>query len=630
MTNRRAEARASTRTKAHLRSTIIEVVPATATPLRLRVRNIRALILASVVLLAANVHSAEPPTDASGPAAVTAEPVYRVDIAAPAPLKAIIERSVGLVRWQKYADMTPELLERLAREAQDEAKNAAAAEGYFSARVEIAIDHQAKPPVVTLTVTPGEPTRIDVVKIEVTGPAGADAPLGTDAIAKLRSEWGLPAGQVFRQAIWSAAKERALATLHASSYAAAKIIRSEAAIDPDARTAALSVELDSGPAFRFGDMEVTGLAKYSPSLVRNYSSIRPGQPMTGPVLEEFVRRLNATGYFSSVQASVDTDTAHPETATLRVAVIEARTKTLEGGIGYSTDVRYTTRASYRDVNVDGNGLQFLVEGRVDGDIQGASFRLVQPANPAGWIGTWSVGAKRTDIEGLVTQTAAAGTRWQTLDERRERALSATFYLDDQHPDGAPSMRSHALYVEVEQYLREVDHLLAPSRGFMASVQIGGGIPGISTRGFGRAIGRFVAWVPVDPVIELGFRADAGAVFAPTRDGIPSTLLFRTGGSTTVRGYAFESLGVPQGNAVVGGRYYAVGSVEATRWIGESWGLALFADAGNATDSMAGFKFAAGYGVGVRIRTPLGPFRVDLAYGQETRAVRLDFSVGLSF
>jgi translocation and assembly module TamA len=120
------------------------------------------------------------------------------------------------------------------------------------------------------------------------------------------------------------------------------------------------------------------------------------------------------------------------------------------------------------------------------------------------------------------------------------------------------------------------------------------------------------------------------VLASTRDGIPSPLLFRTGGDTTVRGYAFESLGVKLGNAIVGGRYYAVGSTELIRWIGESWGLATFIDAGNATDEISNFHFAVGYGAGVRVRTPLGPFRLDVAYGRDSHEVRLHFSVGLSF
>ena len=32
----------------------------------------------------------------------------------------------------------------------------------------------------------------------------------------------------------------------------------------------------------------------------------------------------------------------------------------------------------------------------------------------------------------------------------------------------------------------------------------------------------------------------------------------------------------------------------------------------------------------RIRTPIGPFRLDVAYGEEAKSVRLHFSVGLTF
>jgi translocation and assembly module TamA len=98
----------------------------------------------------------------------------------------------------------------------------------------------------------------------------------------------------------------------------------------------------------------------------------------------------------------------------------------------------------------------------------------------------------------------------------------------------------------------------------------------------------------------------------------------------VRGYAFDSLGVQEGSAVVGGRYYAVGSVEAIHWINRTWGLAAFVDAGNATDQVADLDPAFGYGVGARFRTPIGPFRLDIAYGERDRQVRVHFSVGLTF
>ena len=40
--------------------------------------------------------------------------------------------------------------------------------------------------------------------------------------------------------------------------------------------------------------------------------------------------------------------------------------------------------------------------------------------------------------------------------------------------------------------------------------------------------------------------------------------------------------------------------------------------------------ALGYGAGVRWRSPVGPLKLDIAYGQEVRKFRLHFSVGVVF
>ena len=599
-------------------------------------------ILFALTVATASWHAAEAiaqdaPAEASPaePSQVDAAPAttgiaYRIVVEAPSPLKETLERDVGLVRWQGYAAMTEDLLDGLAREAIDEARQAAAAEGWFSATIDVKIDPRTTPRTITLVVTPGEPTRITAVDIDVTGPATTDAPLGTDAIEKLKKEWTLPIGATFRQPAWTAAKEQALATLAASPYAAAKITHSEAFIDPEHYSAKLALDLASGPAFSFGDFEITGLSKYSESMVRNFNTIHKGAPYNEAELLRFVRRLNASGYFASAQAAIDPDTTHPEDATVKVAVIEAPPRRLEAGLGYSTDVQFRGNATYRDVNIDGKGLQMLIEGRLESKLQSMSVRFTQPPNDAGWIGTYSAGAVRTDIESLVTRTVAAGTRWHTIEERDERALSATYYLDEQQPAGAEWIRSHATYLEYERYWRRTDSLLSPTTGWMASLQGGGGIPGVSTLGFGRVIGRFASWLPIDAKNEFQFRAQAGAVLATTRDGIPSVLLFRTGGDTTVRGYAFESLGVQDGDAIVPGRYYAVFNGEVTHWIKEAWGIAAFVDAGNAVDSLSDAHLALGYGLGARIRSPLGPFRVDFAYGQDVHKVRVHLSVGLTF
>ncbi len=373
-----------------------------------------------------------------------------------------------------------------------------------------------------------------------------------------------------------------------------------------------------------------GLKKYTPELVQQFATVHTGDLYSERVLDDYARRLLASGYFASVQASIDPDPAQADDAKVTLSVIEAPTHRLEFGAGYSTDTQYQASASYSDVDIDGHGLQFFTSLRIESKVQQLDARLVRPPAPGGWIDTYAAGVQRTDIEDLVTRTAAITARRRAIDERRTPAFGIGFYVNEQTPFGFPTESSHALYVDGEYTWRNVDNLLDPKKGWMANVQLGVGPPGVSTEKFGRVIGKAIAWWPFSRSDDLSLRAEAGAVIAQSRVGIPSTFLFRTGGDTTVRGYAFESLGVKQGSAIVGGRYYAVASAEVVHWIDASWGIAAFVDAGNATDTASQLDPVVGYGVGARLRTPIGPFRLDIAYGQEAKSVRVHFSVGLSF
>ena len=118
--------------------------------------------------------------------------------------------------------------------------------------------------------------------------------------------------------------------------------------------------------------------------------------------------------------------------------------------------------------------------------------------------------------------------------------------------------------------------------------------------------------------ELILRGELGALGSNGKEGVPSTVLFRTGGDQSVRGYAYESLGVKDGSAIVGGRYLAVASVEYQYYFIKNWGVAFFVDAGNAGDTIKELDPAFGYGIGGRWRSPAGPIGVDLAYGERSR------------
>jgi translocation and assembly module TamA len=71
---------------------------------------------------------------------------------------------------------------------------------------------------------------------------------------------------------------------------------------------------------------------------------------------------------------------------------------------------------------------------------------------------------------------------------------------------------------------------------------------LSDQDFLRTYLRYSQGIPLGASDALLFRGELGVTFAPSAQGIPQDFLFRAGGSNSVRGYAYQSLGVKQGSA----------------------------------------------------------------------------------
>ncbi|MCB2069781.1 MAG: BamA/TamA family outer membrane protein, partial [Ottowia sp.] len=87
-----------------------------------------------------------------------------------------------------------------------------------------------------------------------------------------------------------------------------------------------------------------------------------------------------------------------------------------------------------------------------------------------------------------------------------------------------------------------------------------------------------------------------------------------------------------GTVVGPGRYMAVGSIEWQRPImidGERsiFEHIVFLDAGDVAQKAVNLRPRFGVGTGVRVRTPVGPLELDLAYGLKSRQFRLHLNVG---
>lgn len=555
---------------------------------------------------------------------------WRIELDAPQEVKPLLEKYLDIYRYRGRAEVDSALLERLVARTAPEARELLATEGYFSPQVEVSSAGDQTAGLVRLRVVPGQPAVIGTADIKITGAITTDSAANPNT-EQIRERWRLPSGSPFRQSAWENAKDALLRELVFKGYPAARITTSTAEVDQQSGLVAVAISIDSGPLFRFGPLEVSGLQRYPKTSVENLKSFRDGERYNFDTLLYYQAQLQASGYFQNVSVTVNPDPANAAAAPVVVRVVEHPEKKIDLGVGYSTDTLYRSEATFTDNNTFRPGWQGLARMRLDTKEQTLEGGLALTPEPGGWRNHLGVEAKRSDIENLVSRVdgVTAKRSWRSSEKELDWALK--FQVEEQSLEAGPVDHLEALTLNFSWTLRRVDDLLRPKRGHMLNLQLGGASAELlSTRSFLRGYTRGLYILPFNATDRVHLRGEFGAVWAEARDGIPSEFLFRTGGDQSVRGYEYQSLGVSQGSATVGGRFLGVATVEYQHDFTPQWGGAVFVDAGNAADTFSKLRPVYGYGVGVRWITSAGSINLDVARAQETGEFRLHFTMGARF
>jgi translocation and assembly module TamA len=563
---------------------------------------------------------------------------YRVELDAQAPLKSMLSDFLDLMRYRDRDDINADQLDFMVATASEQVRDLAATEGYFSTKTQATLERGNGRPLVKIRVESGPRTMVTSTHIDVTGPAQTEAP---QQAQRLVNAWPLKPGEPFRQADWTAAKDGSLRELTRHSYAAAKLASSRAEIHAEREAADLFATYDSGPAFTLGPLAVTGTRRYPERIVRNVNPLHPGEPYDVDRLLELQRAILRTPYFSNAVVDIDHDPAHPDRTPVDVRVTEYPTQRLRGGVGYATDTGARIEGRYTHNNVFGRAWVLDSQLRIEQRRQLGSIDLAMPPDSGAWTNSGHVSSDRTTLAGIDLRSRRVGLRRARSTEKDDYAYTLEYYRDrlDQI-DGTtlPSTivaepGSHqALVAGYARTHRAVDDPLFPRRGYVASLEAGVAAKGVLTdQSFFRFYGKGRRYLPVGKTDLVLLRAEFGAVISkPGNAAIPASLLFRAGGTDSVRGYAYQSIGNEVNGTVYPTRYVATGSVEYQHWFTHDWGGAVFYDVGAATDSWSHKNFFHGVGFGVRWRSPVGPVNADLGYGIQNHNVRPHFSLGVAF
>ncbi len=596
------------------------------------------------------------PKDANGaPAGAAPAPgiaQYRLEVVAPAPLDKLLGNYLDLARFQNAPQgegITGVELDRLAAAAPAQARTLLETEGYFNAGVSVEHSTEANgAPLVRIVVSPGPQALVSEASLEVRGALEAAAQAGdaaaTTHIASLQRAWPLKPGKPFRQAAWSDAKSTILAQLRAEGYPAAAWASTAAQVDAERNNVRLALVADSGPLYRLGPIRVEGIERYDAQAVRELAAFDAGTPYSEKLLLDFQERIVKSGLFEGASVEIDADATTAAAAPVLVKVKELSLRQATLGLGYSanTGPRVTLEHFHRRVF----GSRWIAHNKFELGPDLKSFGTEFTSYPLEGQYRNLVAANgerlRSADELRTSWTARIG---RTQDMVRIERLTYAEALHARVDSAALVTSADALSGNTHWVLRDVDSVLLPTQGITLNAQAALGYgsgqeflpgPGLATESKGpfvRAYGRLTWYKPLGSAWYGTVRVEAGEVFVRSRIGVPDPLLFRAGGDDSVRGYAYRTLGPVVNGAIASGRVLATASAEVARPISPRYPAlwwAVFVDAGNAADRWSDLNPVVGYGVGLRWRSPVGPLRADIAYGEAERRFRLHLSVGIAF
>ena len=556
---------------------------------------------------------------------------YDVEIRAPESISTLLKQNLELMRWQGDKQIDALQLRRFYRNTPDEIRHLLETEGYYSPVVKMdwqSPEGQGKH--IVINVDPGKPVKVASVDIEFTGAIATQSASLHPGVEQLRKEWQLPVGTVFRMADWEAAKVALLKQVTAVRYPRAELEDTQAVVNPETDKVALKVVINSGKPVTFGPIKIVGLQRYGEDIIMGQRPVKVGSTYRENALLNWQSRLQDTGYFRSVEVSADLESGLDEVP-VTVTVVENMKKHASAGIGYSTDTGERISLSYDNLHLFGRDYKLNSSVVLQSKQRTAKADVYLPQSTEGVRDSFGVMYDRSEIEGEDTRVVGANVRRAWGTPRFEKYVRVEYLNEHTRIDGADGQHSEAMPVTFGVVIRRLNNRLAPTKGYAVEAQAGVAVePLLTDKSFVRSYLKGLRLQTVSENSYLVLRGELGAVFSNGKSGIPSTLMFRTGGDQSVRGYAYESLGVKEGDAVVGGRYLAVASAEYQYYFLRNWGIAFFVDAGNAGDTVSELDPAVGYGIGGRWRSPAGPVGVDLAYGERTGNFRLHFSLGFTF
>ncbi|SDW73434.1 autotransporter secretion outer membrane protein TamA [Ruegeria halocynthiae] len=387
-----------------------------------------------------------------------------------------------------------------------------------------------------------------------------------------------------------------------------------------------TIDLAPGPRLRFGKMIIQGDTDVRHRSIEKISGFPSGEVYSPEQVQKVGTRLRRTGTFSTVSLK-EHDEPNPDGTLDFDATFEdlpPRRLTFGAEIASRDGVDVTATWTHRNVFRRAQRLRFEAAIRNIGgaeDIDGRiGLRLDQPDRLGPDDSTfWSALLERRNTENYNVSVAslAYGAR-RTFSDRLYAEASAGFQWSDADDAYGDGRKFRYFILPFRSEWDERDSKVSATRGYYLDSQV---MPFLGFSGSDTGLrmffdGRAYNDLGTGGRLVLAGRVQLGSVLGPPADGVTPDFLFFSGGAGTVRGQPYESLGIPVGDGVAGGKSFLGLSAEVRGKVTDTISLVGFYDYGVVdTSSFIGSGAEEHSGAGLGIRYDLGgfgPLRFDLA------------------
>ena len=546
-------------------------------------------------------------------------------------VKSMLEEYLPLITQQQDEELDKEQVGFLAEEAPDNVKTMLKTKGYFNGSVNVQDNGSSY----TVAVNPGPRTKVDNVSVAILGDILSDDNLA-EYYQKAMLNWQQPVGEYFDQDGWSGSKTSVLSAVTRKKYPLAKLSNTQATVNPNNNTADLNVIVESNRPIYFGDFEITGTRRYPDNVVAGLARFKPGAPYDLDLLLDFQQALEQNGHYSGASVQADFDRLQGDRVPVKVNVTEVKRHKLETGIRYDSEYGLGGRIGYDYYNLFNKGYIGSVVWDMDKYETTLAAGISQPRNSEGKYWTTNTSYNRSTTQNLEKRALTSGI-WRVRDRNGiESRLGIEFITEDRKvPNTNYDLgRSHATMLTASWKRQNIETELRPENGYYLDGKIGATLGNfLSSTAMARATAR-AGYFYTPENKKLGtfiVRGQAGYVYAREGEDVPSSLMFRTGGASSVRGYELDSIGLAgPNNSVLPDRALLVGSLEYQFPITKSVSGAVFHDVGDAAGNFKRMSMKHGTGLGVRWFSPVAPFSFDVAYGHQDKKLRWHISLGTRF